>query len=185
MLPTLCIDKLPLVILPPRTRKIVLVAHLLTSLGWIGSVGAFLALAIAGLTSPDVALARGMYLAMDVTAFYVITPLALTTLIIGTLQALTTPWGLFRHYWILAKLVITGIALTVLLVKLGTISDLAAIAAHSPVSDPALLDDRLSLVVHSGGGLLVLIIPVVLSVYKPRGRTPFDRATSSAATSRD
>ena len=71
------------------------------------------------------------------------------------------------------------VAVAVLLVKLGTISKLAEVAAHSPVSAPELLADRLELVVHSSGGLLVLIIPVVLSVYKPRGRTPFDRSATA------
>jgi hypothetical protein len=169
------------VTLSPRLRKIVLITHLLTSVGWIGAVGAFLALAVVGLTSPDTALERGSYLAMGVTGWYVITPLALATLVIGTLQALGTPWGLVRHYWVLAKLAITVVAVAVLLVKLGTISKLAEVAAHSPVSAPELLADRLELVVHSGGGLLVLIIPVVLSVYKPRGRTPFDRIARDAA----
>lgn len=33
----------------------------------------------------------------------------------------------------------------------------------------------LQLVVHAAGGLLVLLVPVVLSVYKPRGLTPYGR----------
>jgi hypothetical protein len=167
--------------LSPRWRKVVLIAHLLTSVGWIGAVGAFLALAVVGLTSHDQALVGACYLAMDVVGWCVITPLAVATLAIGTLQALGTPWGLVRHYWVLAKLAITAVAVAVLLVKLATISRVADVAAHSPVSASDLLGDRLELVVHAGGGLLLLLVPVVLSVYKPRGRTPFDRTSSAAA----
>jgi len=30
-------------------------------------------------------------------------------------------------------------------------------------------------VVHAGGGLLVLLVPMILSVYKPRGMTRYGR----------
>ncbi|MEV5301165.1 hypothetical protein [Amycolatopsis methanolica] len=39
----------------PRVRKIALAAHVTTSVGWLGAVGAFLALALAGLTTLTVA----------------------------------------------------------------------------------------------------------------------------------
>jgi hypothetical protein len=32
---------------------------------------------------------------------------------------------------------------------------------------------RMSPVIHAAGGLLVLLLPVVLSLYKPRGLTPY------------
>jgi hypothetical protein len=31
----------------------------------------------------------------------------------------------------------------------------------------------MSVAVHAGGGLVVLLLPVLLSIYKPRGRTRF------------
>lgn len=33
----------------------------------------------------------------------------------GLLQSLGTPWGLFRHYWVIVKLSISVLATTVLL----------------------------------------------------------------------
>jgi hypothetical protein len=34
---------------------------------------------------------------------------------------------------------------------------------------------RRSTVVHASGGLLVLLVPVALSVFKPKGMTGYDR----------
>ncbi len=38
-------------IMPPQLRKLALTVHVTASVGWLGAVAAFLALAIAGLTS--------------------------------------------------------------------------------------------------------------------------------------
>lgn len=83
----------------PALRKLALTAHVVCAVGWIGAVAAFLALALAGLVSADAQAARAMYLAMDLTGWYVIVPLCLASLATGLVQALGTPWGLVRHYW--------------------------------------------------------------------------------------
>lgn len=74
------------------------------SVGALGAVAAFLALAVAGLGGNDAPVVRAAYLGMDLTARFVIVPLVLASLVTGLIQALITPWGLFRHYWVLAKL---------------------------------------------------------------------------------
>lgn len=99
----------------PGLRKFVLAAHVTSSVGSLGAVAVFLALAIAGLTSQDARMVRAAYLAMGMTAWYVILPLVLASLLIGLVQSLGTPWGLFRHYWVLAKLLLTVLVITVLL----------------------------------------------------------------------
>ncbi len=159
-------------IMSPRLRKIVLMTHIVSSVGWIGAVAAFFALAVASLTSQDAATVRGAYLAMDVTTWYVILPLAVATLLIGTIQALGSRWGLLRHYWVLIKFLITFVAFVVFATKLPLISYLAGVAAQTTPS-AADLGIRMELVVHSGGGLLVLLVPAALSVYKPRGMTRY------------
>jgi hypothetical protein len=111
---------------------------------------------------------RGAYFAMEQTAWYVIVPLALASVLIGIINALGTPWGLFRHYWVLLKLLLTLIATTVLLIETQTISALVRAAATS--ADPRELPGTLP---HSVGGLAVLVVATILSVYKPRGVTPY------------
>src|SRR5258708_11390948 len=112
--PLLCRDML----LPPRLRKFALTAHVTASVGWLGAVAAFLAVAIAGLTSGDTPMVRAAYLAMGLTGWFVIVPLSLASLLTGLGQALGTTWGLFRHYWVLAKLLITVVATILLLVHM-------------------------------------------------------------------
>ena len=53
--------------MPPWLRKLALAVHITASIGWTGSVAAFLALAVVGLQSQDVLLVGSMYLAMDVS----------------------------------------------------------------------------------------------------------------------
>jgi hypothetical protein len=152
-----------------------LTAHVTASVGWLGSVAAFLALAVVGVTSQDARTVQAAYPAMDVVARFVIVPLAVASLLTGLVQALGTAWGLFRHYWVLIKFVITVVAAAVLLQKLGLISDLADAATQRTLSSADLRQDRLSLVVHAGGGLLALLVPTVLSIFKPRGLTRYGR----------
>ena len=52
----------------PRLRKFALTAHVTCSVGWLGAVAGFLALAVAGLTSQDAQMVRAAYLAMELTA---------------------------------------------------------------------------------------------------------------------
>src|SRR5205807_5507006 len=64
-------------IMSPGLRKFALTVHVTSSIGWFGAVAAFLTLAVAGLTSQDVKYVRAAYLAMELTTWFVIIPLAL------------------------------------------------------------------------------------------------------------
>lgn len=66
-----------------------------SSVGLLGAIASFLALAIAGVTSQNAPTVRAAYLAMELTARFVIVPLAFASLLTGLIQSLGTPWGLF------------------------------------------------------------------------------------------
>lgn len=168
--------------LSPRLRKLVLTTHVTSSLGWVGAAAAFFALAVTGLNSDDAHLVRGSYVAMDVVARYAILPLALGAVASGILQGLGTPWGLFRHYWVVIKLVITVVAALVLLSELEPIRSMADAASSRTLSSGDLRTERSSLIVHSGIGVVVLLIPTVLSIYKPKGLTRRGRRTLALTT---
>jgi hypothetical protein len=157
----------------PRLCKFVLAAHITSSVGLLGAIASFLALAVAGLVSHDAPMVRAAYLAMELTAWSVIVPLAFASLLTGIVQSLGTTWGLFRHWWILAKLLLTVFATTVLLLKMKLIGYVAGAAAETALSSADLRKARVELVIHAGGGLLVLLVPIMLSVYKPRGMTRY------------
>ncbi len=101
-----------------RLRKHVLFAHVVSSVGWVGAVIAYLALVGAALTSGDAQTVRAAFIAMEVT-FFALVPLALAALLTGVVQSLGTTWGLFRHYWVLFKLGLTVLATVVLVLHVG------------------------------------------------------------------
>lgn len=153
-------------------RKAALTAHVTFSLGWFGAVAAFLALAIVGLFTHDGHLARASYLAMERITWFVIVPFAFASLVSGIIESLGTPWGLFRHYWVLAKLLITTIATLLLFVHTRPITILASAARDVGFSaDSGQL--QLKLAVDAALALVVLLVATALAVYKPRGLTSY------------
>jgi len=164
----------------PRLRKLVLTAHVTLSVGWLGAVAAFLALAVSGLVGRDAQLVRADYLAMDLIGWYVIVPCSLAALFVGLVQSLGTEWGLFRHYWVLVKFVLTVAATGLLLLHMQLVSYLSSVAANTALSGGDLRDLRLQLVGDAGAALLVLLAATALSIYKPRGMTRRGRRAQRA-----
>ena len=152
-------------------RRFALALHVVVSVGSVGAVASFMALAVAGIASPDAMLVRSAFVAMAYLAPFVVVPLVLSSLATGLWSSLGTNWGLIRHYWIATKLALTVVASVVLLLQIELIERLGqAVAAGMPLptgqhGGPA------ALLVHSAGGLLVLIANAVISVYKPWGPT--------------
>lgn len=157
----------------PSLRKFVLTAHVTSSVAWIGAVAAFLVLAIAGLTTHDLQMMSAAYRAMELVARFIIVPLAFASVLTGLIQSLGTPWGLFRHYWIVAKLFLTIFATVVLLQKMHLIGFAARRAAETPLPIDALRAAGMPLIVHAAGGIVVLLTATTLSVYKPWGLTRY------------
>ncbi len=160
-------------IMAPGLRKFALTAHVISSVGLLGAIAGFLALAVAGLTSPNDQMVRAAYLAMEFIARFVIVPLAFASLLVGLIQSIGTPWGLFRHYWVLVKLLLTVFATIVLLVKMQLIGYAARLSAETTLSRADLRAAGIQLAIHACGGLLVLLVPAMLSVYKPPGTTRY------------
>jgi hypothetical protein len=151
---------------PAGVRKAALTAHVTASVGWCGAVMVALALAVAVLIGQDDDLVVAAYLVLERLAWWVLVPLAGASLLTGVLQAAITPWGLFRHYWVVVKLALTLVATGVLVLYTGTLRGLADLAtAAGPAARSA------SPLIHASGALVVLLGAVVLSVYKPRGLT--------------
>ncbi|MDQ0847299.1 hypothetical protein [Streptomyces sp. V1I6] len=162
-------------LLPPQLRKLTLTLHVTSSVGWLGAVAAFLALAVAGLTSSAPQTVRGAYLAMDVIGWYVIVPFSVASLVTGLVQSFGTVWGLLRHYWVIAKLLITVVATLLLLVHMQPVGHLADAAARAALAGGELQGMRIQLIADAAAALLVLLTAAALSVFKPRGVTRYGR----------
>jgi uncharacterized membrane protein len=157
--------------MPPGLRKFALTAHVTCSVGWIGAVVVFLALAIVGLTSQDAQTVRGVYLVMEPAAWSALVPLAFASLVTGIVMSLGTTWGLFRHYWVVFKLLIAVFATVILMIYMGTFRYMAAVAADPRAGLDAVRNPSPRL--HAVLALLVLLVATVLAIYKPRGLTPY------------
>lgn len=155
----------------PGLRKLALTVHVTATLGWLGAVACFLALSVVGITSEDAQTVRGTYLVMEPTAWFILVPLAFASLLSGLVQALGTSWGLFRHYWVLFKLLITVFITIVLLLYMQTFRFMAVMAAD-PTADLAMVRNS-SPALHAVLALLVLLVATVLAIYKPRGVTRY------------
>jgi hypothetical protein len=166
----------------PRLRKLALTAHVTTSVGWLGAVGSFLALAVAGLISHDSQLARGAYLAMKLTGWFVIVPLCLASVLTGLVLSLGTTWGLFRHYWVEVKLFITIPASLLLLLHMQPVNRMAVVVAERAISGSDLHSLRIQILVDAAAALIVLLGVTALSVYKPQGMTRYGWRKQRAAS---
>jgi hypothetical protein len=155
----------------PALRRFTFLAHLTSSLGWLGAALAFLALAVIGFTSDDPLKVRGAYLLMAPAAWFVLVPLAHASLVSGIVLSLGTTWGLFRYYWVVLKLGITVFATVILLIYMGTFRQMAGVAAD-PVVDLEVVRNA-SPIVHAILALVLLVAATVLGVYKPLGTTAF------------
>ena len=160
-------------LLSPSLRKLALLAHITTSIGWIGAVAAFLVLALTGLQNPYPDFVRAAYLALEPVTWYTIIPLGFTALLTGLLLSLGTKLGLFRHYWIIFKLGINLLSLIILLLHTSIIHQVTAAAVAAPLSPDDLRGPRIQLVGYSIAALAALLLATILSVYKPRGLTPY------------
>src|SRR5713226_6387857 len=163
----------------PALRKLTITAHVTFSVGWLGAVAAFLVLSIAGLTSQDAEVVRGAYLSMNLISRFVIIPMCFAALATGLLQALGTPWGLFRYYWIVLKFGLAVFATLALLVhQFGAIAE-AAKRVSGATAETLFSADfgplKTELVRAPSLAIVLLLVATTLGVYKPWGLTRYGR----------
>jgi hypothetical protein len=152
----------------PRARKLLLTLHVTSSVGWLGAVLAYLAPAVIVATSPASETAHASHAVMRLIGWYVLVPLSLATLVTGLAQSLLTEWGLIRHYWVTTKLVLAVIGTVILVVHLSGMGHGGGAAHAGP-----------HLLVHAIGGLVLLLIATLLSIFKPWGKTAYGKRRAS------
>lgn len=157
-------------IMKPGLRKLALSVHLTFSVGWIGTVVAYLALGVTATNGRDAATIRGAWMAMELIGWYVIVPLAVASLLTGLVMALGTKWGLFRHYWVSISFFLTLFATVVLILHMPTVTATADVARTADIKVLNTLGGDLH---HPAVGLVILLVVQVLNLYKPRGLTRY------------
>lgn len=155
---------------PPRVRRPLLAVHLACSIGWIGAVCAYLALAFAVPPARDPEVVRAAWLGMELVGWYALVPLAVGSLVTGILMGAVTRWGLLRHYWVVISLVGTTLLTAVLIFHMPDVSAQADVARVA--TDEHLLGMG-SDITHAVIGLVLLVGILVLNIYKPKGLTRY------------
>lgn len=159
-----------------RARKAVLAAHVIVAGTWLGAVGANLFMGISAATTGKNELADAYYAVMDRLVNNLMPGAAVATLATGLVLALGTKWGLLRHYWVLAKLVLAVATVVVGLAVIdGAIQDTIAAraAAHSATASDLLLPAIIATPT-------MLATAMTLAISKPWGRTRRGRRAAAA-----
>lgn len=158
-------------------RKLLLTVHVTASVGWVGAILTYLVLNVVALTSTNEAQVRGAYLLFEPLLQYAITPLAVGSLVTGVVVALVTRWGLLRHRWVAVSLWLTILAVALLFVHMSSVevTELAVMATSGQDLSGARAD-----LPNTIGGLVLVTIPLVLNIYKPRGLTRRGRRLQTA-----
>lgn len=163
----------------PVLRKLTITAHITFSVGWLGATAGFLALSIVGLTSRNAEVVRGAYLSMDLISKFVIIPMCFAALATGLLQALGTPWGLFRYYWIVMKFSLAIFATIALLIHQFAVMAVAAKRVSGGATEILFSADlgplKTELVRAPSLAIVLLLVATTLGVYKPWGLTRYGR----------
>src|SRR3954451_14995855 len=158
-------------------RRTALAVHVLCGAGWMGLDLALLVLVWTGARSDSGPTVAAAYTAVRLVVPIVVPVLATGMLVTGLLLGWGTRWGLLQWTWVFVKLLI-GLVLTALVfflllpLALGLPSDLGGSAAG--VRD-AVGDARRALLFPPAVSFTALAVSLVLSIWKPWGRTPWAR----------
>jgi hypothetical protein len=151
-----------------RTRNVVLTVHIVVSVGLLGDSAGFLAVAIRRAVSDDPAFIDAAHDLLGTFALFFGIPLSFLALLTGVALGLGTPWGVFRHPWVIAKLVLI----------------VTVIVVGATVLRPVLSDDTATgdvpLIVGAAYDVAALATATTLAVFKP-GKA-VRRATSSTTS---
>ncbi|MFE7227533.1 hypothetical protein ACFU7D_22265 [Nocardioides sp. NPDC057577] len=159
--------------LRPGVRKAVLVLHLLGVGAWLGIDVVVGIMAAVGSGSGDAA-DRG--LALQVIGTYLAGPMLAAGLIVlatGLALGWGSKWGLARFWWVAVKLVVNIVLVALILFVLMPGMEQVRIIGEVLAATGELTGDISNLRFPPAVSLTALTIAVVLSVYKPWGRTRF------------
>jgi hypothetical protein len=159
--------------LAPRTRKLVLLVHVISSVGWLGIHLGNIVFVMVGLLTSDPATQRTAFLAVELLGGIVLIPISLLAFTTGVILGLGTKWGLVRHWWVLTKFVLTLVPVFLIPLSLlpgyGELADAVRLAPDGQLADVG--SHGSSMVGAAVVSTTMYVTSTVLSVFKPWGRT--------------
>ncbi|MBF8194547.1 hypothetical protein ITP53_54635 [Nonomuraea sp. K274] len=148
----------------PTIRKTVVVIHVIASVALLGEVWGLVVLNTTAALANDPELAHAAYRLMPALVFGGGIPLSLTALATGITLGLTSHWGLFRYYWVTAKLVLLVVVICVGML----LFDPEGMAAATEGGIAAGPGRQWGQVAALGTQIALLMTATTLSVFKPR-----------------
>jgi hypothetical protein len=140
-------------------RRALLTTHIVCSVGLLGDVAAFLAVAVRAGTTGDPQLAAASYELLEMFSTVFGIPLSFGALLTGLALTRVTKWGVRRHRWVMVKL---GLIVSVILMGSFVLGPSVAAAQAGEGGG------ELAIVLGSAYDVLALMVATGLSVYKPR-----------------
>jgi hypothetical protein len=154
-------------------RKVVLTVHVVAAVGLLGASIVLLVTGLHAATRDDPQHAHAIYSLLRLLTFSLDVPLAFIALATGVLLAVTSKWGIFRHWWVTTKLAIllTTIVLGATLIGpcISTMLDV------TETSDPSESSVRWRLIAVASVQVTLLVVNATLGVFKPGGRVYWPR----------
>jgi hypothetical protein len=138
---------------------VVLIAHVLSSVGWFG-VAVLVAFAgVVAARSSDPTLGHSLHQVME-TAPYLTLPLGLLSVATGALLGLGTRFGLVRYWWVVIKTVIATAVIVTDAVLIPRVAHTAVVTGLAPTP----------LYGASIAHVVLLGVATALSIIKPKAR---------------
>lgn len=146
-----------------RSRRALLVAHVLSSVAWFGIAAFVLFLLVLARSTGDPQYARALYRTVE-TSIWLSVPTAAVSAATGLVLGVGTPWGLAVHWWVVLKeIAFVPLVVSDLVAVRPSVHDAARGVVSGRLLDPA--------IAHC----VVLALVTVISIVKPFGRTPRGR----------
>jgi uncharacterized membrane protein len=156
--------------LDARTRKVVLVVHIVSAGVWIGIDVVMGVVIFTALLADDENTKALCYRALELFAVWPLLTTGLVCLVSGVVLGLGTKWGLVRYWWVAIKLVLNIVLTALVLVALRPgVMEAAEQGRRFMAGEAASLavGDLIYPPIVSPSALLVA---VVLAVFKPWGK---------------
>jgi uncharacterized membrane protein len=147
--------------LAPRLRRAVLTVHIVASVGLLGDVAGFVAVAVRAATTADPELAAASYEILSLFSVAFGIPLSFLSLATGLLLGAGTKWGVLRYRWVTGKLLLL---VSVILVGSFVLGPSTEAMRNGDGGAEALL------ILGAGWDVVALSLATGLSVFKPGRR---------------
>jgi uncharacterized membrane protein len=158
--------------LSSRARKAVLVAHVISSVALVGSSAGVLVIALSAAATDESVAAHALYVSLRTAVFALAVPLSFIALGSGIVLGLGTKWGVLRHRWVTAKLVLLVVIILTgaLVVRPSMDHVIAATAAPAPAAKADLGSSQWQPVLAAASNIVLAAVAAGLAIFKPGGR---------------